>query len=58
MTAGDTVDVNGTPGIALEGEVTWPLDDTHIAIAIEVGPADTSRALNLARRRATTTVDH
>lgn len=56
VVSGDSVDINGAAGIATEGELSWPLDATHIATVTEFGTADTARAIALARELTTTTV--
>ena len=55
VASGDVVDINGVDGNLGEGEVSWPLDDTHTATVVEFGTADTDRAVGLARELTTTT---
>ncbi len=56
VVSGDAVDINGASGIAAEGELSWPLDATHIATVTELGTADTERSVALALELTTTTV--
>jgi hypothetical protein len=53
---GQRVDINGVDGLAGEGQVSWPLDDTHTALAIEFGTSEVERVIALARQLTTTIV--
>lgn len=52
---GESVDIGGIDGNLGEGEVSWPIDDTHTATVVEFGTADTDRVVALARELTTTT---
>jgi hypothetical protein len=52
---GETVDIDGVAGNLGEGEVSWPIDDTHTATVVEFGAVDTGRVVALARELTTTT---
>lgn len=52
---GESVDIDGVAGNLGEGEVSWPIDDTHTATVVEFGTADTDRVVALARELTTTT---
>lgn len=54
-TGGEGVDIDGVAGNLGEGEVSWPIDDTHTAGIVEFGTADTDRVVALARELTTTT---
>ncbi len=58
VVTGDDVDINGVTGDLGEGEVSWPLDDTHTATVVEFGTTDTDRVVALARQLTTTTTQH
>ncbi|MCU1398729.1 MAG: hypothetical protein JWN62_1838 [Acidimicrobiales bacterium] len=56
VTAGENVDVNGIPGTANQGEVSWPLDATHTATVTEFGTTAVDQAVDVARMLTPTTI--
>jgi hypothetical protein len=56
VASGQRVDINGVEGVADEGQVSWPLDDTHTALVIEFGTTEVERVVALARQLTTTVV--
>jgi hypothetical protein len=54
--AGEAVDINGHPGTASDGQVSWPIDDTHTGTVTEFGTAETDRVVAAARALTTTIV--
>ena len=53
---GEQIDINGSAGVASNGEVSWPIDTTHTGTVIEFGTTETARAVALARQLHTTTI--
>jgi len=54
--AGEAVDINGHAGTASDGQVSWPIDDTHTGTVTEFGTAETDRVVAVARALTTTIV--